>query len=501
MSAPNGAGASLADGIGSEPRLPPAGLKIAGGDGGRARARVIVVGGGAAGTLTAVHLLREARNGAIEVVLIDREGEFGPGVAYGTPDPLHLLNVPAIRMGGIAGHPEHFFDWLERRGAHAGAEAFVSRGLFGEYLRELLDETERDCGPGAQLSRLAGEVVSVAEPEGLGSRLRVELADGERIEADRLVLALGHLRGGDPIPVPEELRANGVYVSDPWAAEALDPVRGDDSVLIVGTGLTMVDVSLSLGRDPRGPSLLAVSRHGLVPKRHRHDLTRIQKFPVPVESGELEPVVLAVLEQIGRVAQQGGDWRDVFDSMRSSTPAIWRGLRVEEKQRFLVHLQRFWDVHRFRMAPQVADRFEDLRGRGRVRVDAGSIVSFEPRGHGTRVSLRAAGQDGLRTVEVDRVINCTGAGVDLLRQAPPLIASLIGSGRARPDELGIGLDVDPRGSLRDSAGRPSDRIHVVGGLRKGVEWEAIGVTEIRDHAAVVARRVFAAGTEEMEMAL
>lgn len=463
--------------------------------------RVVVVGGGAAGTLTAVHLLREALDTGVEVVLIDREGEFGPGVAYGTDDPLHLLNVPAIRMGGIAGHPEHFFDWLERRGAHAGAEAFVSRGLFGEYLRALLDETERESGAGITLTRMTGDVTAVAEREGPGSRLELELAAGARLDADRVVLALGHLSGGDPIPVPEELRAAGVYVPDPWAAEALDPVRGDESVLIIGTGLTMVDVSLSLGRAARGPSILAVSRHGLIPKRHRHDLTRIQKFPVSVESGQLEPVVLAVLEQIGRVTQQGGDWRDVFDSMRSSTPAIWRGLRVEEKRRFLTHLQRFWDVHRFRMAPQVADRFADLQSRGRVRTDACSIVAFEPRPHSVRVSLRAAGQDGVRTVEVDRVINCTGAGVDLRRQAPPLVASLLESGWARADELGLALDVDPLGALRDASGRPSDRIDVVGGLRKGVEWEAIGVTEIRDHAAAVARRVFAAGTEEMEMAL
>jgi uncharacterized NAD(P)/FAD-binding protein YdhS len=259
-------------------------------------------------------------------------------------------------------------------------------------------------------------------------------------------------------------------------------------VLIVGTGLTMVDVALDLGRGEHGPTLQAVSRNGLVPRRHRQALTWMESFPLPTESGELEPIVAAVFEQIGRAGANGGDWRDVLDSMRTATPEIWRSLRVEEKRHFLATLQRFWDVHRFRMAPKVADRFADLQLRGRLRVDACSIAGLEPSERGARVSLRPAGRETIETLEVDRVVNCTGAGADLWRQAPPLLASLIDAGTARPDDLSLGLDVDSEGRLIDAGGRPSDRIHVVGALRKGVEWEAIGVTEIRDHAAVAARR-------------
>jgi uncharacterized NAD(P)/FAD-binding protein YdhS len=262
-------------------------------------------------------------------------------------------------------------------------------------------------------------------------------------------------------------------------------------VLIVGTGLTMVDVVLSLCARNRGPQIHAVSRHGLVPRRHRHALTEIKRFPVPLEDGRLEPVVAAVFEQIGRVSQQGGDWRDVFDSMRFATPTIWRALRVEEKRRFLAGLARLWDVHRFRMAPDIADRFEALQSADRVRVDARAIVALEPRTRGVRVSLHAVGQEDLEIVDVDRVINCTGAGANLARTAPPLARDLLATGTARPDSLGLGLDVAEDGGLVDATGRVSERIRVVGSLRKGVEWEAIGVTEIRDHAQAVAAALFA----------
>jgi uncharacterized NAD(P)/FAD-binding protein YdhS len=459
--------------------------------------RVAIVGAGAAGTLAAVHLLRAAPTGtALEVELIDGRGCFGPGVAYGTDDPLHLLNVPAVRMGAVSGHPEHFHEWLRGRGSELGEEAFLPRGVYGKYLCDLL--TAAEARPGAaRLRRRTGEVVAIAEPDGLpGAGLELALGDGTRLRADRVVLALGPLVAGDPIPVPDELKRAGAYVPDPWAEGALDGVHGEDSVLIIGTGLTTVDVALSLCEANPRASVRAVSRHGLVPRRHRRDLTHVRPFPLPLESGRLEPLIAAVVERICEVAQQGEDWRDVIDSMRPETPAIWRSLRVFERRRFLTELQRIWDVHRFRMAPDVADRLERLLSGGRVRFGAASIASLELEGDGARVSLRVPDRAEPETVEVRRVINCTGAGCDLRRQAPPLLAELLAAGRARPDELGLGLDVDVDGALLDAEGLASERIFAVGSLRKGVEWEAIGITEIRDHAAAAARRILdAAGRE------
>jgi uncharacterized NAD(P)/FAD-binding protein YdhS len=465
------------------------------------RQRIAIVGGGAAGSVAASHLLREPReHGGLELELIDREGSFGPGVAYRTEDPLHLLNVPAVRMGAVAGHPEHFHGWLLDNGHQVAEESFMPRGLYGTYLRDLLERAEA-AAPEVPVRRRSGEVVAIAErPSANGNGngagaggVVLTLADGSSVEADRALLAPGPLSGGDPIPIPTELRQRGHYIADPWAPGALDRARGEREVLIVGTGLTMVDVALSLCGGERGPRVQAVSRHGLVPKRHRRDLTRLRRFPLPTASGELAPVMAAILGQIGRVAQQGDDWRDVIDSMRPVTPALWRALKTEEKRRFLHELQRLWDVHRFRMAPAVADRLEELQAAGRVCCGAASIVSLEPHGDGVRVSLRTLGSHELDVLDVGAIVNCTGAGCDLRRDAPPLLRSLLDAGAARPDELGLGLDVDDDGALLDADGRASGRIYAIGSLRKGVEWEAIGITEIRDHSAAAAARIVAAG--------
>ncbi|HEX3737596.1 MAG TPA: FAD/NAD(P)-binding protein, partial [Solirubrobacterales bacterium] len=380
--------------------------------------RVAIVGGGAAGALAAVHLLREPRErGALEIDLIDRTGSFGAGVAYGTQDPLHVLNVPAVRMGAIAGHPEHFHEWMRERGEAVSEEAFLPRGLYATYIRDLLARAEREA-VAARLRRHCGEVVSIVEHLGAAAApLELTLGDGERLEADRVILALGPLGAGDPIRVPPELKESGVYVAEPWAAGALEEARADRSVLIVGTGLSMVDVALSLceGEGEGGPRVRAVSRHGLVPRRHRRDLTNVRRFHIPTETGTIEPIVAAIFSQICRVAKQGDDWRDVIDSMRPVTPQLWKSLKTAEKERFLTEFQRLWDVHRFRMAPEVADRFEALQAAGRIVTESNAIVSLEPHGARVRVVLRSPGAHDLDAVEVDRVVNCSGAGYDLRR--------------------------------------------------------------------------------------
>jgi uncharacterized NAD(P)/FAD-binding protein YdhS len=155
--------------------------------------RVAIVGGGASGTIAAVHLLHEPHEqGGLEIELIDREGSFGPGVAYATEDPLHMLNVPAVRMGAVSGHPEHFHGWLLEHGHDVPAEAFMPRGLYGAYLRDLLESAE--AAAEVPVRRRAAEVVAIAERargNGHGDGLSLSLADGSKLEVDRTILAPG----------------------------------------------------------------------------------------------------------------------------------------------------------------------------------------------------------------------------------------------------------------------------------------------------------------------
>ena len=95
---------------------------------------VVIVGGGPSGTLTAIQLLRRGGPG-LAVTVVEPRADLGRGVAFGTPDPWHRLNVPAVTMSGFVDDPDHFSRW-----AGVPKDRFPDRATYGRYLGTLLDE-------------------------------------------------------------------------------------------------------------------------------------------------------------------------------------------------------------------------------------------------------------------------------------------------------------------------------------------------------------------------
>ena len=173
--------------------------------------------------------------------LINRTPEFGPGVAYATPFDGHLLNVRAGRMSAVEDRPDDFIDWLSRHHpGHADAAGFVPRRLFGHYVQDRLAAAEA-AHPG-RIDRVVGEAVAI-ESDG------VRLADGRVVPARAVVLATGN-----PAPRMAADDSSGDRVlGDPWVAGVLARIGADDDVLIVGSGLTMVDLLLQLTAGAAAP--------------------------------------------------------------------------------------------------------------------------------------------------------------------------------------------------------------------------------------------------------
>lgn len=447
--------------------------------------RIGVVGGGASGTITAVRLL-EISGRDVEVVLIDPSGDPGPGIPYRTHNPDHLLNVIAARMSAIEGDPDHFLDWLREKDPSIEPGAYMSRGVYGEYLRELLrraDELRPAESRGLRVIQAEVEAVEKA-----GDSLLLELKGAPPIRCDEVVLATGALPVRDPVPVSRLVRERNQYICDVWKDEWLSEAQEDEVVMVMGTGLTMVDATLSLCRSGRVPRVIAVSRNGLFPRAHREGFVRLKTPDLPSE-GEinLEDAQAIFLELEAEAIAAGGDWRDAMDAMRRITPDVWRRMPLPDRRRFIQDLRRTWEIHRFRMAPEVSRRFDSLLDKGRLEVIRGDILRIESSGDLVAVEIETDGST--RTVEVDRIVNCTGAGREITDETSPLLASMIEKGMVSEDALRLGLDVTPDGRATEVDGKVSRNISVVGPLRRGVEWEAIGITEIRVQAARVAERL------------
>jgi len=423
---------------------------------------VAVVGAGASGVLLAAHYRRTKPSGRL--ALIDAGARAARGLAYGTPYGAHLLNVPAARMSAFSSEPDHFLRWLERHLPGAEATTFAPRKHFGDYLHEVLQQSGAD--------RVGGTAVGATRAGELWS---VHLHDGRIVNARSLVLALGNLPPADPLRLGADAPAG--YLRDPWAPGAALGLDHDAVVLMVGTGLTMVDLALALRHEGHRGVIHAISRGGRLPQAHRAGpLPGVELWP---ESATPRKTAHWLRKQLER----GWDWRQVVDGMRPHTTEIWRGWTLTQRASFLRHARNLWDVHRHRMAPEVAAEIENLQRDGSLRIHRGRIVSLSG---DIDVNWRPFGADREQTIRVARVINCTGPATDYERIELPLAMQMRRAGWVVPDPLRLGVETDADGMLIGADGKPVPGLYTMGPLRRPSLWESTAIPDIRNQAAALA---------------
>lgn len=447
---------------------------------------VAVIGAGFSGVMTAVHLLRAA-DGPRRVVLVNRTGRMARGVAYGTRSPVHLLNVPAGRMSAFPDDPDHFLRFAQGRDPAVAAGTFLPRSLYGEYLEAVLDEAERASG--ARFDRVVGEVTGI-DPSRSPARLRT--AEGGAFSADRVILALGNYPPRDPEAVGPAARESPRYVRDPWAPNALAAADLASPLLLLGTGLTMMDVALDLKtRGAKGP-VVAVSRHGLMPQPHAPSVAaEAAHRPPGITEGlaTARAYLHAVRTRVKELASQEIGWRTVVDSLRPITADLWQRLPLTERERFLRHAKSYWEVVRHRAAAGPAGTLQEVIEAGWLAVRASRLMTLRTSADGLVATVRPRGSDRVEELAVGTAINCTGPSGDVRTSPDLLMTALRDAGLLRPDPLGLGIDVDPNGAVLNRAGHPSGLLYYVGPLARAGYWERTAVPELRVLARDVAATV------------
>jgi uncharacterized NAD(P)/FAD-binding protein YdhS len=415
--------------------------------------RITIVGGGFSGAMLAARL---AEAGTAST-LIDATGRFGLGVAYSTPFDGHLLNVRSGRMSAVEARPDDFVRWL---GAHypdlADPEGFAPRRLYGLYVQDRLAAVE--AMHAGLIRRVVGRVAAV-------DGTTVTLGDGARVKGRAVVLATGN-------PPPKTASGAARVLSDPWADGALDGVRPDDFVVVIGTGLTMVDMAVWLERRGWRGRMLALSRRGLAPRAHG-------ERPDPAVAPDPAMLDGAASSRLAAARRQveATDWRGVMEGLRPITDTVWRSAEVDTRARWLRHLRPWWDVHRHRIAPGIAAGIDALIAADRLTMAAARIVEVAPQGEKVAITFRPKGADVPRTVMADVLIDCSGPGHDPARD--PLTAPLLASGRARLDPLRLGLDLDETGRVLSADGVTDPALFVLGPPARAAFWETVAVPDVR----------------------
>jgi uncharacterized NAD(P)/FAD-binding protein YdhS len=452
---------------------------------------VIIVGGGASGVFLAFQLLSDPTSD-LRVTIIEKRTELGRGVAYCTANPTHLLNVRAANMSALPDDPDHFLRWLDRRAGNPADGtprrtdpfSFVPRRIYGDYVASLIEPILSDSK--RRLRIVQGECIWIGEA---AAGIAVVLADGCRIAGDAAVCAMGHDRS--------LVRAD--CYADPWIPPGDAGIAPDAAVLILGTGLTMVDYVLSLKLDGHRGPIIALSRRGLIPRAHRRmQPTRIAAADVPF--GAEMTVLFRWLRRLAEAEMaRGGDWRSVVDAIRPFSHEIWRRLAPRSKRRFLEHARAWWDVHRHRMAPEVEERILAAMGEGALTIVAGKICSVEPYPRGALVRYRRRGEGIERTKQVAKIVECTGIVRNPKHTDNPALRSLLDQGLARVDPLKIGIEVTARCALVDQFGVPSERLFAIGPLTRAAFWEVVAIPDIRSQCSALAAhlRVVLASSERL----
>lgn len=416
---------------------------------------IAIVGGGFSGAMLAARLAERG----VASTLINRTPDFGLGVAYSTPFDGHLLNVRSGRMSALADQPDHFVRWLEVNApGHADPQGFAPRLIFGRYIQARLAEVEA-ARPGL-IGRVVGEVSDIRSDG-------VALSDGRTIPARAVVLTTGN-----PAPKTASGAAAGRIIGDPWAAGALDPIGAGDDVLIIGTGLTMVDMLLMLdARGWRGRAT-ALSRRGLLPRAHG---PRPDPATPPTEA-LLDAPLSQRLKEARRLSRTTA-WREVMEGLRPITADLWARADPATRGRIVRHLRPWWDVHRHRLAPSIAARIDALVAEGRLTVLTGRVRGVTGDHRGVRLDWRPRHGPVQPPLTAPWLIDCSGPGH--APEADPVTGPLLASGRARLDPLRLGLELDASGRVLAADGTPDPTLFVLGPPARAAFWETIAVPDVR----------------------
>lgn len=450
--------------------------------------RVAIVGGGLSGTVACLQLLRTFGT-EVRITLIERRShQLNRGVAYSAELSQQLLNVPAARMGIFPDAVEEFHTWSSQLGGTA-PNAFLSRRHFGDFVQDRFRSAVQSHPE--QVEVLDAEAVGMERVRPSGWRVR--LRDGRAVEADKVLLALG---SAPPAHVPTmsgAAQGHAGYVAWPWRPGVLGAIHPEREVVFVGSGLTMVDLVLSLVDQGHRGRIIVVSRRGFLPRPHAHGAPHVFIRPLPqVEQTPVSDLLAWVRAEIRDAQQQGGTWQSVIDAVRPHVQDWWQRMPLLAKKAFLRHLRPFWEVHRHRMPADVEARLTALRNTGQLRLLAGHMQGVEVDGQGgLQVRVRPRGCTSVETFEVGHLINCTGPQADSRRIEQPLLVDLLAKELVAWDELHMGLRSTPVGAVVDGAGQVSDDLYLLGPMCKATLWECTAVPEIRLQVQAVVRELAA----------
>ncbi|NMX59316.1 MULTISPECIES: FAD/NAD(P)-binding protein [unclassified Pseudomonas] len=457
-------------------------------------ADVLIIGGGLSGTMLAVQLLRQP--GKRQILVIEPRKELGRGEAYSAVELGHTLNGNAARMSVDPDNPDDLTQWLTDYIGAGGwpesnqqpvpiSELFPPRGIFGVYAQQRLAEAKALSA--STVEHIRAEVVDLQVD---ADSTRLTLDNGQQLRGAQAVLATGMFPAART-PQTESSGLNAAAV-DPWDVKAMRQIEPQSTVLIIGSGLTMVDAVVSLEQaGHRGP-IEIFSRHGLLPHVRRQPPSWVDFLADDHNLRSPRQLLREVRRQCQLAVEQGIDWQAPLDTVRAHIGRLWSQASEREKRQFVRHVRPWWESHHHRSPPLSAQLVARLHEAGRLRIQAASFKGLVASDNGVTIKLRRRGEQAVTQVSGAALINSSGIEYDWRRVAKPLPQQLLKRGLIKPGPLALGIAADTSGAVLDAQGQVSQRLFAMGPPLRGMWWESTAVTDVAIQAKALAAKLTSA---------
>ncbi|WP_395603242.1 FAD/NAD(P)-binding protein [Pseudomonas sp. B21128] len=458
-------------------------------------ADILIIGGGLSGTMLAVQLLR--RPGQRRILVIEPRTELGRGEAYSAVELGHTLNGNAARMSVDPDDPDDLTQWLAEHIATGGwpesaeqqvpvSELFPPRGLFGVYVQQRLAEAREDGAQrGSTVEHIRAEAVDLQIDT---DSVQLTLDNGQQLHGAYAVLATGMF----PAARTPQTQSSGLNAAalDPWNVAAMRQLDAQSSVLIIGSGLTMVDAVVSLEQaGHRGP-IEVFSRHGLLPHVRRQPPGWVDFLAEDHGIRSPRQLLRELRRHCRDAIAQGIDWQAPLDTVRAHIGRLWSQATDVQRRQFVRHVRPWWESHHHRSPPLSAQLVERLHSEGRLRIHAASFKGLEPCAKGgVSIRIRRRGEAQTCVVHGAALINSSGIEYDWRRVARPLPQQLLARGLVQPGPLALGIAAATDGAVVGEHGQAANRLFAMGPPLRGMWWESTAVTDVALQAKALAARL------------
>ena len=455
---------------------------------------VAIIGVGFSGLMTAYHLIKDTTV-PLTLHLINDKDTFGRGAAYSTKSLKHLLNVPAAKMSAILDDPNHFLEWAHQLPAYESVnkdtlgKAFLPRKIFGNYFNSIWEEALKNKRADTVINIIHDSAVDIDK---VNNEYLIKTKAGATVHAHYVVLATGNETPANPRIKNETFYQSSRYIKNPWLTDVTKYLKPNEDLLIIGNGLTTVDLLITIMSTGYTGHIHTLSPSGWAVLPHRHNHLEYKNLINEIqEPYTLDDIYTKMMKHYRLLHKVGISIEPIVDSLRSHTHKIWKALSHEDKVTFLRDIKTNWNKVRHRIAPQLFDYVQNLQIKGKLIVHRADLLDIKEDTTGITVSYLNRYNRKTETLHTGQVVNCTGPHIDITKSEDPLLQSLVAKGMIQPDKLRIGMDVTDQWTLIDKDGHENPTLYTIGGNLRGLLWETTAVPELKVQSSVLAKAILA----------